>query len=83
MLMLLEQVYLLYIYILFIELAMVTVVAIALFVALIVTINKLDSKKKHISAWPLEMYFTFKILSSDMPRSVVSRLPIFIILKNI
>ena len=45
MLMLLEQVYLLYIYILFIELAMVTVVAIALFVALIVTINKLDSKK--------------------------------------
>lgn len=43
--MLLEQVYLLYIYILFIELAMVTVVAIALFVALIVTINKLDNKK--------------------------------------
>jgi len=46
MLMLLEQVYLLYIYILFIELAIVTVVAIALFVALVVTINKLDSKKK-------------------------------------
>ena len=43
--MLLEQVYLLYIYILFIELAMVTVVAIALFVALIVTVRKLDSKK--------------------------------------
>ena len=43
--MLLGQVYLLYIYILFIELAMVTVVAIALFVTLIVTINKLDSKK--------------------------------------
>ena len=45
MLMLLEQVYFLYIYILFIELTMVTVVAIALFVALVVTINKLDSKK--------------------------------------
>ena len=53
--MLLEQVYLLFIYILFIELAMVTVVAIALFVTLIVTIRKLDNKK-HISAWRLEMY---------------------------
>lgn len=42
---LLEQVYLRFIYILFIELAMVTVVAIALFVALVVTIRKLDSKK--------------------------------------
>ena len=49
--MLLEQVYLLYIHILFIELAMVTVVAIALFVALVVTIRKLDSKEKHTSAW--------------------------------
>ena len=38
--MLLEQVYLLFIYILFIELAMVTVVAISLFVALVVTIKK-------------------------------------------
>lgn len=46
--MLLEQVYLLYIYILLFELAMVTVVAIALFVALVVTINKLDSKKTHL-----------------------------------
>ena len=45
MLMLLEQVYLLFIYILFIELAMVTVVAIALFVTLIVTIRKIDNKK--------------------------------------
>ena len=45
MLMLLEQVYLVYIYILLFELAIVTVVAIALFVALVVTINKLDSKK--------------------------------------
>lgn len=43
--MLFEQVYLTFIYILFGELAMVTVVAIALFVALVVTIRKLDSKK--------------------------------------
>jgi len=43
--MLLEQVYLFFIYILFIELAMVTFVAIALFVALVVTIRKLDNKK--------------------------------------
>lgn len=43
--MLLTQVYLLLIYILFIELAMVTVVAIALFVALVVIMRKLDNKK--------------------------------------
>lgn len=43
--MLLAQVYLLFIYILFIELAMVTVVAIALFVALVVTMRKLDNEK--------------------------------------
>ena len=43
--MLFEQVYLLYTYILIFELAMVTVVAIALFVALFVTIRKLDNKK--------------------------------------
>ena len=43
--MLLEQVYLSFIYILFIELAMVTVVAVALLVALVVTIRKLDNKK--------------------------------------
>ncbi len=43
--MLSEQVYLTFIYILFIELAMVTVVAIALFVALVVTIRKLDNEK--------------------------------------
>ncbi len=43
--MLLEQVYLLFIYILFIKLAIVTFVAIALFVALAVTIRKLDNKK--------------------------------------
>ena len=43
--MLLEQVYQMVIYILFIELAMVTVVAIALFVALIAIMRKLDNKK--------------------------------------
>lgn len=43
--MLLEQVYLLFIYILFIKLAIVTVVAIALFVTLVVTIRKLDNQK--------------------------------------
>ena len=47
--MLLEQVYLFLIYILLSELAIVTVVAIALFVALVVTISKKDNKK-HISA---------------------------------
>lgn len=43
--MLLEQVYLLFIYILLIQLAIVTVIAIALFVALHVTMRKLDIKK--------------------------------------
>lgn len=43
--MLLEQVYLSFIYILFIELAMVTVVAIALLIALVVIIRKLDNEK--------------------------------------
>ena len=43
--MLLEQVYILLIYILFIELAIVTVVAIALFVTLVVAIRKLDNEK--------------------------------------
>ena len=43
--MLLEQVYLLFIYILFFELAIVTVVAIALFVTLVVTMRKLDNEK--------------------------------------
>ena len=46
--MLLEQVYLLFIYILFIELAIVTVVAVALFVTLIVAIRILDNKKTHL-----------------------------------
>lgn len=43
--MLLEQVYLLFIYILISELAIVTVVAIALFVTLVVTIRRLHNKK--------------------------------------
>ncbi len=43
--MLLDQVFLIIIYILFIELAMVTVVATILFVALVVTMRKLDNKK--------------------------------------
>ena len=41
----LEQVYQLFIYILYTELAIVTVVAIALFVALVVTVRKLDNIK--------------------------------------
>ena len=43
--MLLEQVYLAFIYILFGELAIVTVVAVALLIALVVTIRKLDNEK--------------------------------------
>lgn len=43
--MLLEEVYLLFIYILFIELSIVTVVAIALLIALFVIIRKLDNEK--------------------------------------
>ena len=43
--MLLEQVYLFFLYILFFELAIVTVVVISLFVALDVTIRKLDNEK--------------------------------------
>ena len=43
--MLFDQVYLLFTYILIFELAMVTVVAIALFVALVVTVRKLDNIK--------------------------------------
>ena len=41
----LEQVYLLFIYILFFELAIVIVVAIALFVALVVAVRKSDNIK--------------------------------------
>jgi len=43
--MLLEQVYLFFIYILIFELVVVTVVAVALFVALVVTIRKIDKQK--------------------------------------
>lgn len=53
--MLFEQVYVLFIYILIGKLAMVTVVAIALFVALVVTIRRLDTKKTHLCL-VIEMY---------------------------
>ena len=43
--MLFEQVYLLFIYILIGELAIVTVVAVALLIALVVTMRKLDNEK--------------------------------------
>ena len=43
--MLIEQTYLIFIYILFFELVLVTAIAFALFVALVVTIRKLDKKK--------------------------------------
>ena len=46
--MLLEQVFLLFIYLLTIELAIVTVVTIALFVALVVTMRKSDNEKTHL-----------------------------------
>ena len=45
MLMLLEQVCLLFIYILFTELAIVTIVAIALLIVLIIMSKKIDNKK--------------------------------------
>lgn len=48
MLMLLEQVYLAFIYILFFELVIVTAVVISLSVALVVAIRKLHSKKTHL-----------------------------------
>lgn len=46
--MLLEQVYLLIIYILIFELAIVTVVAIALFALFVDAVRKLDNKKTHL-----------------------------------
>ena len=58
--MLLEQVYLLFIYIQFIMLAMVTVVAIALFVALVVTMGKLDNKKNTSLSDRQRCILTFK-----------------------
>ena len=57
--MLLEQVYLTFIYILFIELAIVTVVAIALFVALAVTVRKLDNKKTYLCLVNRDMLLIF------------------------
>ena len=49
--MLLTDIYLLFIYILFIYVIAIAAVAVALFVALIVTIRKLDKIRKHISVW--------------------------------
>ena len=43
--MVLEQTYLFFIYILFFELVFVTVIAVALFITLVVTIRKLNKKK--------------------------------------
>lgn len=43
--MVLEQVYLFYIYILFFELVLVIAIAVTLFVALIVTLRKIDKQK--------------------------------------
>ena len=81
MYMLLEQVYLLFMYILFIELAIVTVVAIALFVTLVVTMRKLDSKKN--TSLPGRSRCILKnILFNDRHISVVSHLLYLLYSKN-
>ena len=41
----LEQIYIFFIYILLIELTLVTVLVVALFVTLVITLRKLDNKK--------------------------------------
>lgn len=58
--MLLEQVYLAFIYILFIELAIVTVVAVALLIALVVTIRKLDNEKTHLCLVVRDAFIFYK-----------------------
>lgn len=78
--MLFEQVYLLYIYILLFELAMVTVVAIALFVALVVAVRKIDSKKTHLCLVNRDV-FHFLIHFSDTPHFVVVCL-LYLLYKN-
>ena len=78
--MLLTQVYLLLIYILFIELAMVTVVAIALFVALVVTMRKLDNKKTHLCLVVRDVFLVLKSYSATRHTLVVAYLSIIIIL---
>ena len=77
--MLFKQVYLLFIYILFIELAMVTVVAIALFVALMVAMRKLDNKKTHLCLVNRDV--SLKIPFSDTPH-FCGRLSSIIIILN-
>ena len=79
--MLLEQVYLLFIYILISELAIVTVVAIALFVALIVTVRKLDNKKTHLCLVNRDVVLILKKLFSDTPHFCGHLSSIIIILK--
>lgn len=78
--MLLTQVYLLLIYILFIELAMVTVVAIALFVALVVTMRKLDNKKTPLCLVVRDVFLVLKSYSATCHTLVVAYLSIIIIL---
>ena len=56
--MLLEQVYLFFIYILLFELAIVTVVTAFLSIVLFTTLRKLDNKKTHLCK-PLEMCFNY------------------------
>jgi len=58
--MLLEQIYLIFIYILFGKLAMVTVVAFALVVALIATTRKLDNEKIHFCLILRDAFQIFK-----------------------
>jgi len=72
--MLLEQVYILFIYILFIELAIVTVVAIALFVALVVTVRKLDNKKTHLCLVNRDVFYLLEQVFIDTPHFVVVHL---------
>ena len=72
--MLLEQVYLHLIYILLLELAMVTVVVIALFVALIVTVRKLDNKKTHLCLVNRDVFYFLEQVYIDTPHFVVVHL---------
>ena len=62
----LEQIYLLCIYILFIEFAIVTVVAIGLFVALVVTLRKLDNKKNTSVKIFAGVFFSVRIKYNEL-----------------
>ncbi len=78
--MLFEQVYLLFIYILIGELAIVTVVAVALFVTLVVTIRTLDNKKTHLCLVNRDVSIKI-LLSSDTPHIYGRSSSIIIILE--